>query len=199
MSVELCLFGIGLEVTLNNEMADYHEIWLAESMKTAWFVWSNLGWVTEGNSVIRKEDWTSLSLSEEYITLICRIDHILRIEAAPGFNVVESFNAGWSYIAMTVAQMDRLNVSLEACQQVDAFRTLVAKFLVYGIREGLIKSEPSFSEHFLFSIRDRFENHETTDVEITFDKAETETTVTILSPKHNTDILNCDCLITRTE
>ena len=197
MTLELCLFGVGVEATIPNELAAFHEIWLAEALRTVWFIWSNLGWNENAENVIRKDDWTRLELSEEIVKILSRIDHILRVAKAPNFDVVGSFGPGWSHLVMTVKMLVRERIFLEPCEQVEAFRSLVTDFLVHGVRMGLDKFDPAFPEFFLFSVRDNFENifQELLELEVSLDRSETETTVTVISPMHNTDVLKCNCTI----
>ena len=197
MTLELCLFGVGLEATVPNELAAFHEIWLAEALKTTWFIWSNLGWDDSADFAIKKDDWTKLELSEEIVKILSRIDHVLRVAKAPNFDVVGSFGPGWSHLVTTVKMLIRERIFLEPCEQVEAFRSLVADFLAHGVRMGLDKTDPVFSELFLFPVRDNFENvfQELTELEVSLDRSETETTVTVISPTHNTDVLKCNCTI----
>ena len=197
MTLELCLFGVGLEATIPNELATFHEIWLAEALKTTWFIWSNLGWDENTENIIRKDDWTKLELSEETIKILGRIDHVLRVARAPDFDMAGSFGPGWSHLIITIKMLVRERIFLEPCEQVEAFRSLVTDFLVHGVRMGLDKTNPAFAELFLFSVRDHFEDifQELIELEVSMDMSETETTVTIISPTHNTNMLKCNCTI----
>ena len=201
MSVELCLFGVGIEATLKNEQALYHEIWLAESLKAAWATWSSLGWDENTAETTRIEEWTNLELKDSSARIIDKISHFLRAVTVPDFNIRQSFKMGWSYILQTVDVIIQHDLHLEACDQVDSFRFFVAKFIAYGISEGLTCKTSAFRDSFLDTVREHinYDYMGPTDLEITFSQAQTETTVTVLSPKHNVNILNCDCTVVHAE
>ena len=197
MSLELCLFGVGLEATLANEKAAYYEIWLAEAMKAAWVVWSSLGWNNTEIGKIQKGDWTDLNAEDTSIEIINHISHFLRATEAQSFDISASYKMGWSYILRIVDLIIQKEIFLEPCDPVDAFRLSVARFITVGIKEGLDNPTSTFHEFFLNAVRKRINYDFTnpTDLEISFSNSETETTVTVLSPQHNVNILNCDCTV----
>lgn len=197
MTLELCLFGVGIEATLENEQAVYNEIWLAESLKAAWATWSALGWDESKTEIAKVEEWTSLETKDPSAMVINKISHFLRAVTVSDFNIQRSFTTGWTYILQTVDIIVQYDLFLEPCESVDSFRFYVAKFIAHGIATGLTCQTSAFREFFLMTVREHinYDYMGSTDLEITFSKAQTETTVTVLSPQHNVNILNCDCTV----
>lgn len=197
MTFELCLFGVGIEATLDNEKAIYHEIWLAESLKAAWATWSSLGWDDNKTEITRSRDWTSLDIKNPPAIIVDKISHFLRAVTVPDFDIQQSFTTGWIYILKVVDVIIQHDFFLEPCESVDSFRLYVAKFIAHGIVEGLTCQTSVFRDLFLTTVREHinYDYMGPTDLEITFSKAQTETTVTVLSPQHNLNILNCDCTV----
>ena len=171
MSVELCLFEIGLEMKITSRTAVFHEIWLAESLKTAWFVWSSLGWDEKNENRLKTEDWASLDVNEELMPVIYRIEHILRVSKTTNFNIADNFTSAWRHIIVTINLIVEGRLFLETCSPVVLFRKLVAELLGHGVKEGLVNSDPLFIEHYLFTVRNCF-------VEIQQDLMEWKVTMT---------------------
>ena len=191
--LEMCFFGVGLEVTIPSVNVVFHEIWIAESLRTAWTIWSRLGWDESSGIRLHKANWRDFNAETEAEEVMNRIAHFSRVIQYEKFDFEQSFQRGWDHVIKTISLIERSNISLEPCEEVTAFRLEIARFLARGVKQGLTQQDPVFEESFIYSVKNHFSDTYFHELEVSFARSETETTVTVLSPRHNNDILKCDC------
>ena len=182
MKLTLLNEGSQIQLQLNANKAEYHEIWLVESLKAVWEIWTRMGWCSERSNVIKKEDWRDFCPEQQKKHIINEISHFNSITAETDFDIEKSFNDGWVRIIQIVSSIQLNDCYFETGPEILAFRQTVTQFSLVGIRKGLGQTKADYSDFFIFSVKNELISppiiylHE---FEVDFMIHEAEATVTI--------------------
>ena len=196
MRLELNLFGTGLGVSTATRNVVFNEVWIAEALKTAWMVWTELGWDSKRTLKIGAKNWRNFGGETVELEVIDKIARFNRVVRHVAFNLNSDWKSGWILILEIAEMIKRYDIYLETNDEVYHFRLLVAKFLATGIMKGMGKSCLSQSEFFIFETRDRlgdipFEYDQ--DVDVTFQSAKSDTKVSAIDASLASGDLKCIC------
>ena len=191
----MSLFETGIGLSLANDVAVYNEIWLAESMKIAWSIWSNLGWNKSSEMKILKTEWNIFRAEEWKLNVIDKIARFNRISRRLNFDINSEYEQGWLLVLEIVALIKQQDVYLENADEVYHFRLLVVKFMATGIMKGLNQKDVDNSEIFIFTTRsmiDDFPFYYHTDVDVTFCSRQGTTKITAIDSSVPERKLQCN-------
>ena len=182
--MKLALKDEGSEILLKLDMsqAKFHEIWLVESLKAVWELWTRMGWCPKVANTITTMDWNLLCPPAEKKTVISDISRFNHLVAGSDFEIEDRFDEGWACIIQIVASIQRNGLYFESGPEIILFRRLVAKFSLFGINKGIIENSPDHSEFFIFTIKNELIPPPIIymqDFEIEFIAHKTEATVTL--------------------
>lgn len=145
------LLEIGIQIKIKNEEAKFREIWLAETSRIAWDLWTRLGWFGERDKCITLQDWMLFRAEDEdkcaIMDTICRLNRIARESRE---NLLRQFDQGWLLVLELASEIQRGEFWFEKSPQVELFRKTVAFFIAYGIKRGVESTVPSVHEQFIF-------------------------------------------------
>ena len=144
------LLEIGIQIKIKNEQAKFKEIWLAETSRIAWDLWTRLGWFGDHNRCITLRDWMSFKAEDDKSVImdaICRLNRIARENRE---NLLNQFDQGWLLVLEVASEIQRGEFWFEKSPQVEMFRKTVAFFIAYGIKRGIESPIPSIHEQFIF-------------------------------------------------
>ena len=144
------LLEIGIQVKIENEKARFNEIWLAESTRTAWDLWTKMGWSGDMEKRVTIHDWLRFRAEPDKCVVMDSISRLNRIARENRTNLLEQFDQGWLLILEIVAEIQRKELWFEQAPEVNTFRKTVAFFIAYGIKRGVEKSAPCNHEQFIF-------------------------------------------------
>ena len=125
------------------------DLWIVRAMKTAWRVWSHLGWDESKMLNIRQANWSSFA---------CGNDRDLVMNEILRFNYVMSkhrqltereFEDGWINILHITALLHEKQIFLGKTPEADKFRKEVARFISFCISKGCDITKPNVSTFFV--------------------------------------------------
>ena len=125
-----------VEIRIASQTAKCKDMWLLESLRLTWELWSRLGWNSLTDNVLEKESWNRLSTEtrEEKITL--EIDRVLKVANESDISCLLKKMASIS------KEIEECDLFIEACKEMERFRCLVGHTLLEGILNGMnIESE----------------------------------------------------------
>ena len=144
------LLEIGMQIKIENEKAKFNEIWLAESIKVAWDLWTRMGWSGENEKCITIHDWLCFRAEPDKCVVMDSIARLNRIARENRTNLLQQFDQGWLLILEIVAEIQRKGLWFEQTPEVNTFRKTVAFFIAYGIKRGVETSTPCNHEQFVY-------------------------------------------------
>ena len=173
-----------ISLELRIDQAEYNEIWIVESLKTIWEIWTRMGWCSTRSSTIKEEDWKSFRPGAMKQKIINDISHFNSLTQRAGFDIEADFDEGWMHILQIVSFIHQEGIMFESSPEVDIFRQTVIRFGLFGLNRGLDRTRAGFNDFLIFSVRNELTSSPVIylhDFEIDFITNETEATVTIKS------------------
>lgn len=180
------LLEIGIQIKIETKEAKFKEIWLAETSRIAWDLWTRLGWFGNRDRCITMQDWLSFKNDDEdkcaVMDTICRLNRIARENRE---NLLGQFDQGWLLVLEVASEIQRGGFWFEKSPQVDLFRKTVAFFIAYGIKRGVDSTIPSVHEQFVFPAHRLLHNSPIrvlSNLDVRMESGQIDTTITISDP-----------------
>ena len=159
MRIILDISGAGITLIARNQDTKNRGIWLAESLKIAWLVWSQMGWFTRAPSVVKAEDWKKFHADGIEAEIMSDISRFNRITATKNFDLDGLFDDGWNLVVRIAQKLGNTNIHLHDSQEVREFRSKVAVFILAGIQRGLKTEKPDIQERFIYTAKTALFQH----------------------------------------
>lgn len=206
MKLEVTFFEIGVGATVSNEKVRFNELWLSESMKAAWTVWVELGWIDANKMKVESRDWLSMCNEPRKVEImegIARFNRIMRENDGDWRkDLNENFFQGCESFLEIVKLIKTHSVALEITDEVTQFRKSVTLFLATGIKRGLDVDDLGRSEVFIHMIKQSLGTTPVEypdDLEVFFNQFPSETIVSVTNASHISNELNCDAITVEIE
>ena len=206
MKFEVTFFESGIGATISNKDVRFNELWLSESMKAAWTVWSELGWIDSGKMRVETRDWISVCNEPRKTKImegIARFNRILRENDGDWRkDLREEFIQGCESFLEIVKNIKNHSVALEITEEVTQFRKSVTLFLATGIRRGLDMDDLGHSETLIYLIKQALGTSPIEypkDLEVYFNQFQSETIVSVTDTANADKELNCDAITVEIE
>lgn len=189
MKFEMTFYRVGVGVTLDMKHAQYHEIWLAESVRIAWNIWAILGQKNQMSEIIEAKNWGLFLGEEGQLNIMDKIARFNRIARETDFNLgaKNCFKQGWLLILKITSHIKKQNYYFEPCDEFSSFQNQVTRFIANGIRYGLELENLDFSEFFLFEAKELLNDQPVQyadDLEVSFFVFAKHATVTVTGNEH---------------
>ena len=159
MRIILDISGAGITLVSKTNVTSNKGIWLAESLKIAWMVWSQMGWFMRAPTVVKANDWKQFLTHGIKAEIMADISRFNRITQAKNFDLDALFDDGWCLIVLIARKLGSTCIHLHDSQEVREFRSKVAVFILAGIERGLKNGKPDFQERFIYTAKTALFQH----------------------------------------
>ena len=123
--------AVRLEINISETKSKFKDIWLLESLRLTWELWSRLGWSTVSNNILEKKSWELLQTDSKEEQIMMAIERVIKVaQSSNKYHLLKRM----ARIGMATEDCD---LFLESSSEVDTYRKLVGQTLLEGIVEGM--------------------------------------------------------------